>query len=281
MRHPLFASLLAVISMLPVLAQAMDCKKASSTIEHMICADPRLMGADAAMGKAYSASLKTAPDDQVRAMLVASQRRWVVARDNRLGDLADSVDGQTGEGYSKEEQHDIVLKAMQARTGQLADTAKQPRLIQMALEQRAFAGRFTGGTFAGFDTSCDFLPQSGSYSYGCFGTRFYQQNNRICSVSQDWASGGVYETRAVAEVVDGKPKLIATCKLADNECSGANQAGWNVKEGALDADMQRVYEQRGTKTLAQLDGEIDARDDTAWLQSCLTDPRFPAAGAAQ
>lgn len=280
MRHYVVASLLAGLAVLPGLAQAMDCKKASSSIEHLICADPRLVAADAAMGKAYSAALKTTNDEQIRTMLITSQRRWVAARDNRFGDLDNSVDGQTGEGYSKEDQRTIVLKAMQQRTRRLGDmskaTPKQPQLIQVALGERAFASHFTGGPFAGFDTSCDFLPQSGEYSYGCFGTRVYQNNARICSISQDWASGSVYETRAVADVVDGKAKLIATCKADQNDCSPGDSA-WS---GTLDTDTQHAYESRGTTALAKLDAEVDT-EEGEWLQSCLTDPHFPAAGSAK
>lgn len=287
MKHMLLASLIIGASALPSFAQAMDCAKASSPLELLICADSRLIRADAEMGKAYTAILKSAASDaEIHAMLVASQRRWIAARDHSFGDLDNSVDGQTGEGYSKAAQRMIVLQAIQERTRQLSEVTKggvsQPRLIRAALEQRKFASAYTGGPFAGFSTSCDFLPHSGEYSYGCFATHFYQNNNRVCSVTQDWASGSGYETHAVAEIVGGKAQLLATCRLGDNECSGADlqKAGWRTHANELDGDLQRVYEQRGTAPLPALDGEVSEEDQAEWLHSCLTDPHFPNASPA-
>ncbi|MFS2156110.1 lysozyme inhibitor LprI family protein [Pseudomonas sp. Pseusp122] len=270
------------MALLPALAQAMDCKKATSKIEQLICADPRLVSADAAMGKAYSTLLKATDDAEIRAMLVASQRRWVATRDSSFGDLDNSTDGQTGEGYSKQDQRDIVLKAMQDRTQRLGEmsstTPRQPRLIQVALQQRAFAARFSGGPFAGFSASCDFLPQSGEYYYACFGTHFYQHNNRVCSVTQDWASGSVYETRTVADVIGGKLKPVATCNPGESDCSPQD---WSVEPESLDTDAQRTVEQQGATALARLDAEVEEDDDTQWLQSCLTDPDYPAKAGAK
>lgn len=283
MKYRLFAAAIAGIAVLPSLAQAMDCAKASSPLEHLICTDPQLVRADADMGKAYTALLKQAASDaQIHTMLVASQRRWVAARDNSFGDLSNSVNGQTGEGYSKAAQRKIVLQAIKARTAQLAEVTPggtpQPQLIQAALAQRKAASAYTGGPFAGFSTSCDFLPHSGEYSYGCFATHFYQHHNRVCSVTQDWASGAVYETRAVANVVGGKAVLTATCKLGDSECSGADSqgSGWHTRPDELDADMQREYEPHGSQVLPAVDAEVHEEDQAAWLHSCLTDPHYPA-----
>lgn len=198
--------------------------------------------------------------------------------------------GRTGELLSQEAQRNAVLKAMQARTRELIEMSKgatvQPRLIQVALNQRAFANRFTGGQFAGFQTSCDFLPHSDGYIYGCFGTQFYQHNTRVCSVSQDWASGSVYETRAVADVVVGKLKFIATCKSEKGEClsgksAASGQPQWNTMPGTLDADVQRTYDQRGETVRDKLDAEVDAQDETQWLGACLADPGFPGANPAK
>jgi uncharacterized protein YecT (DUF1311 family) len=40
--------------------------------------------ADAAMGQAYAALPKEAPDPEIRAMLANSQRRWIAARNDGL-----------------------------------------------------------------------------------------------------------------------------------------------------------------------------------------------------
>jgi uncharacterized protein YecT (DUF1311 family) len=289
MRHYAVAVFVASLAALPTLAQAMDCKKASTPIERMICADSRLKNADAAMGKAYTALLKSTDDADIHAMLVASQRRWIETRDSSFGDLDNSTNGQSGDSYSKEDQRDIVLEAIQDRTGQLGEmsktTPRQPRLVQVAQAQRAFASRFTGGPFAGFSTSCDFLPQSDHYDYGCFGTHFYQNKDRVCSLTQDWASGGLYETRSVANVVDGKARLVATCKPGESECSPGttktDEPDWSVTPDSLDADAKRIYDQQGKAALTPLDAEMDDQDDDHWLESCLTRPDFPAAPAAR
>ncbi|MCA8273306.1 lysozyme inhibitor LprI family protein [Burkholderia sp. AU30280] len=66
-------------------AFAMDCAKAAQPIEKRVCASPVLRAADARMNSAYAGVLKAAPDTAIRDMLVRSQRRWIDARNNRLG----------------------------------------------------------------------------------------------------------------------------------------------------------------------------------------------------
>jgi hypothetical protein len=43
----------------------------------MIFDDPKLVSADAALGRAYAAILKAAPDLQIHALLVASQKQYL------------------------------------------------------------------------------------------------------------------------------------------------------------------------------------------------------------
>ncbi|MET0126232.1 MAG: DUF6393 family protein [Pseudomonas caspiana] len=280
MKYPVVAVLLLAFTSQYVLARSVDCGKASAEIEHLICADSRLVTADAAMGTAYAAILKSTDDAGIRSMLIASQRRWIAARDQNLGELRDSIDGRTGEPYTRQAQSTIVLNAIQERTRQLGRMSGQPsakpELVQQAIDQQTFDSGFTGGRFAGSDVACEFVPQADAYAYGCFGTRFHQNNNRVCSLSQDWASGELYQTRAVAEIIDGKPKLIATCKPGIKDCAGGS-SGWSASSGVPDADTQRMYDQIDKKPLSRLDVELDdsEKGDEQWLEQCLKEPGFP------
>lgn len=60
---------------------AMDCTKASTTVEKAICADPDLLAIDEAMAKAYGEvrKLSTAPE---RKMLLEAQRTWIAERES-------------------------------------------------------------------------------------------------------------------------------------------------------------------------------------------------------
>lgn len=68
-------------------AYAIDCAKAASAAEKLICSDRKTVAADAELNRAYAAILKQAPDGDIRAMLAHSQKRWIVARDRALTDL--------------------------------------------------------------------------------------------------------------------------------------------------------------------------------------------------
>ncbi|SFB01839.1 Protein of unknown function [Pseudomonas sp. NFIX10] len=251
MKYPAVAVLLLAFSSQHTLARSMDCGKASAETEHLICYDHRLFTADAAMGKAYIAILKSTDDDGIRSMLSASQRRWIAARDQGLGELRDSVNERTGEPYTLQAQSNIVLKAIQERTRQLGRISDQPsakpELVQRAIDQRTFDAGFTGGRFAGSNVACEFVPQADAYAYGCFGTRLHQNNNRVCSLSQDWASGELYQTRAVADIIDGKPKLIATCKPGIKDCAEGS-SGWmpgpGIRMQTRNVSMTRLVNKR-------------------------------------
>ena len=175
------------------------------------------------MGEAYEKLLQAADDDaDIRAMLVDSQKRWLAERDRLFDRRLASAD--------KDAQRAIMLSAIQDRTRVLTEPSgsppQQPALIIIAQEQRKFTGRYTGGSFAGFDTSCEFLPVQDSYVYGCFGSRQYQNYSRVCTVSRYWATGRVYEKRSVAEITDDKARVIATCSVdgveGDTTCPGGS-----------------------------------------------------------
>lgn len=290
MKHLAVIGVLIGVGVVPASAYAIDCTKATTKLDRLICSDKRLVSADASMGKAYAALLKSAPDAAVQKLMVGSQRRWIKARDEAFGDPDTLADVRTGNSYTKADQREIVLDAIEKRTRQLTEhlpgKSQYPRLVQAVLDQRTFASRFSGGPFAGFSVSCEFVPQSGQYSYGCFGTHFYQNKDRICSVSVDWASGSVSEIRAVANVVDGKPKLAATCKPGENKCSSEDAAntdlpGWNESAPLFPVDAVQIYKQLGAATLPEADPEMPEEESQKWLQSCLSDPRYPVNALAK
>lgn len=273
------AALLALSS--PALA--LDCGKASTKLERAVCGDKRLKAADAAMGQAYAQILKAAAGDaEIRDMLVAGQRRWVAARDQRLA-------GPEEEDEDEAAWHARLLKAMRDRADALGERSRtDPKrfdLIATAEAQRRFAAQFTGGPFAGYSTDCDFLPADGRSAsadiYGCFATRFYQNKDRVCGVTEDWASGSVSETHSIAEVVDGRLKTIAACSIGGTGglplCPDEDQeaeAGWTLQPNA-DAAVAAAG------PLPRIDAEAGGLDDDApWLRACLTDPTYPKADPA-
>ena len=73
-------------------ALAIDCGKASSPVEKLICSSREAKAEDAGLNRAYAALMKQAPDDEIRAMLKDSQRRWLAARDGKLQDLIANID---------------------------------------------------------------------------------------------------------------------------------------------------------------------------------------------
>ena len=264
----LAASLLA-----PSAAHAIDCGKAARALERMICADPRLRKADAAMGTAYTALLRSTDDPEIRTMLGAGQRRWLAARDEWLGDLKAERDPETSPKV-------IVRQAIEVRTGQLSARAKddpgRPELIAAALRQRLFAARFTGGPFAGFATACYFLPVGLDRLYDCFGTRHVQNADRVCALTVDWASGHVSETRTVGRVIDGALRTIARCSIGDSPdepCPDPDGTG-----GWMRPPADAKAEAAPAKGRPALDAEfaLDA-DQEAWLTACLIDPAYPPA----
>lgn len=253
-------------------AMAINCAKAGTAVEKLICSDKKTVAADAKLNRAYQAILKLAPDDSIRAMLVASQKRWLEARDRALDRLLTDPDGVPDDKSMSE----IARELIENRIGQFQESGRgtvAPTMIRQAQQQQTFQSRFTGGAFAGYWTTCDVLPGD-DVDYACFAIRHYQNNDRVCSVDESWASGAVYTKRYVANVVDGKPHVIASCSFssADEACAtvGDTKANWNRKPEA----PQYVY---ADKPLPKLDGEIDASDDTEWVHACLTDPGYPPA----
>lgn len=251
-------------------ALAINCQKASTPSEKLICSDRKAVAADGELNRAYAAVLKQAPDEEIRKMLVDSQRRWIEARDQALNGLTDDSDAlqddQTPGGLAA----DMILNRV-AALKEIRKGDKLPAMIATALRQREFNKQFTGGPYAGFDVSCDILPPDYKY-YACFAIRHYQNNDRICSVEEYWATGSVYVQRYVAKVVDNKPVPVASCSFNGNDanCPGsiADDAHWNTGPEVHKVDYS-------SKPLPKVDGEVHDDDEYGWLKSCLSDASFP------
>ena len=55
-------------------AASFDCKKAGTSVERMICANPKLSSMDEKLGKAYREALATGPKPE---LLTSYQRDWL------------------------------------------------------------------------------------------------------------------------------------------------------------------------------------------------------------
>ena len=87
---PLLVSAAAVLVAGP--ARAFDCAKASTPVEKAICADPKLLGEDAALEKGF-AGLKAQKRGAEIGLLVANQREWIAQREI---DCRDDGTGKAG-----------------------------------------------------------------------------------------------------------------------------------------------------------------------------------------
>ncbi len=274
------AFLLLAVASMPALA--MDCGKASSKLEHRICADPQLHAADTAMSAAYFKLLRGIDDADIHASLVNSQRRWLAAREKDLGDLGGW--DNDGEPLSEAQQRAIVLEATRDRAKQLSARAgSQPQFVADALKQRALVSAYSGGPFAGYQAWCSFIPGQTDHThfgYNCFGSHAYQNGKRVCAQKQDFASYRAETTRGVAEVENGELKPVASCVLGsdgDSTCPdsgiGGSEARWNTRPS-----QGQVMDAFGDGTLVKLDPELPDDDgDQGWIHACLTDPAFPQA----
>jgi uncharacterized protein len=250
-------------------AWAIDCSKASDPIDKRICGNASLKAADAAMGRAYGALIKTAPDTEIRSMLVGSQRRWIGARNEGLNTDSQGAPRPIGE----------LRKAIEERTKRLNDHSDKG-LVAQAEAQRRFLTKYTGGDFSGFDTSCEFIPNDRdqtSFSYQCFGTMHVQNKLRVCSANTEWATWSLAEYYGVSTVEGGTAKSVASCSdQSGNICEKgkdtATDSDWSLNPGK---DVQVPAPQTG---LPKLDVEgiwpLEATDAT-WFDQCLTSPAYP------
>nr|WKF60156.1 hypothetical protein HUO10_004668 [Paraburkholderia busanensis] len=245
-------------------AFAFDCAKAAKPVEKKICANKSLLSADEQMNAAYSKLLKSAPDAEIREMLVRSQRRWIDARNTGLdGDLQ-------GNSLSVGE----VRKQIAERTRLLQDQSDKG-LIAIAQRERQWLAKYAGGPFSGFAADCSFIPNDRSgttVSYTCFGVVHVQNHDRVCSQSQDFASWQTDMYSTVSRVDGGTVHAQAYCDSQSNACNdGSNKAGW-VRAAKADGEDRFPVPASG---MPRLDAEMWSLVDSAWFNNCLTTPQYP------
>jgi len=80
----------------------------------------------------------------------------------------------------------------------------------------------------------------------------------------------------VANVVDGKPKVIATCSVDGVEGDAACPDNGNPSDKSRRWNIQ-PKSASPQPSLPKIDAEAGPDDDAPWLRACLTDGRYPLA----
>jgi len=257
---------------------ALDCTKATSDLDRAICADRDLKAADAAMSAAYFKLLRSIDDDEIRASLVTSQRRWIKAREDDLGSLMHEHEGRDEYPLDKSERRAILLEVMRERAKRLSASANgQSSFVAIALRQRQLASAYSGGPLAGYRGSCSFIPSRNDgahWSYACFGSRTYQQGDRVCSEDIDFASYTAVITRTQYIVRNDRWRSMGSCEAGvscpDDDSATDHSPRRDEKPQAFSSIP------RESKNLPRIDPDVpyEDDDDRGWMRACLTDPSF-------
>ncbi|WP_257168497.1 lysozyme inhibitor LprI family protein [Bradyrhizobium sp. SRS-191] len=257
-------------------ARALDCTKAQQPVDKIICASPQLKKADEAMSAAYFKLLRETTDPEFHEALIRSQRRWLKVRSggvDRFGAAESDPEAQQSDAR-------ILLDRTRHRTDELQGGA----LIRAMERQRKIVAKDSGGAFAGYEpASCFFSPPPyGNWNYLCLSSMYRQHQDRICSVSLEWASGHISEVRSLDVVKDGRASPKASCAIrdfvGDDKCPEPDDdvdvkaiAHWTTASPGAAAAPAPAREQRWT-----YDPDVDARlEDQPWMEDCLFAPVFP------
>ncbi|GLH77398.1 hypothetical protein SSBR45G_23060 [Bradyrhizobium sp. SSBR45G] len=257
-------------------ARALDCKNAQQPVDKIICATPALRKADDAMSAAYFKLLRETTDPEFHEALVRSQRRWLKVRSggvDRFGAAENDPDAQQSDAS-------ILLDLTRSR----ADQLQRGELIRTMEGQRKIVARDSGGAFAGFDpASCFFSPPPyGNWSYTCLSGAYRQHQDRICSVSLEWASGHITEVRRLDVVKDGRASPKASCAIGysanddkcpepDDDAEAKRMAHWAVVPSGAAGTAAPAPDKRW-----KYDPDADDRlADQPWMEDCLFAPVFP------
>jgi uncharacterized protein YecT (DUF1311 family) len=268
-----FAAVLCLIGLsYPSWVYALDCSKASSPVEKLICSTPELKRTDEAMSASYFKLLRETTDPDFHEALIRSQRRWLEMRlrgPDRFGQAqSDATDDR-----------EILLKMTRERLAAL-QTAKPIHMLEL---QRKIASEDGGGKFAGYRTYCVLQPPPyGNWGYECWGDTLRQHNDRICSSVEEWSSGHMTEYRTVSILKNGEPRAVATCSTGynttDDLCpeSGADVGGtldahWNTRP-----DTSEPLPTSQVADFRKFDADIDpSATDQEWMHECLFTSSYP------
>jgi uncharacterized protein YecT (DUF1311 family) len=272
MRLGFLSALGTLVFAFPVSAHALDCAKASTSVEKLFCATPELKKADAAMSAAYFKLLHETKNPEFHEALIRSQRRWLKERSKgppRFGAAQ----------YDDANDSEVLLKMTRDRL----DVLKRAEPIRVMEEQKKVVANDSGGPFAGYETSCWFLPpRYGDWSYACFGSAHRQHRDRICSAEMIWATGHMTESRLVSIVKDGEPKPVANCSTGyastneqcpepDDDAETKAVAHWNTNPLSA-KDLPTPHAGRLWKY--DPDAGPKAAGDP-WMHDCLFAPTYP------
>lgn len=260
-------------------AYALDCDKASSSVEIAICKNDELKKSEAELSALYFRILRTLVG-RSHDYLLEEQRSWAANRqhkcenDNRTGGVDLCVrlairDRKTNLG---------------ARFADVANAWPDERMSNDTAN-KLFEGEWGEGDYT-----------------------LYQSGSRVCGFYVFEASNHVYEGHLVADVIGVRAIVKVICGTPDTHntdklCPGPNDKvpsqseGWEsrpsvlfVRNGRLFAPLNCFVEGRGCspkdpsfglerRTLTQKDPTRLV--DEAWLIKCLSDPGFPAEDAVK
>jgi uncharacterized protein YecT (DUF1311 family) len=257
----------------PVSVHALDCTKASTPVDKLFCATPKLKNADAAMSAAYFKLLRETKNPDFHEALIRSQRRWLKQRSEgspKFGAAEDDDNLDDGE---------ILLKMTRDRLNFL----KGNEPIRTMEEQQKVVSNDSGGPFAGYETSCSFLPPPyGNWTYACWSVAHRQHRDRVCSDENEWATGHMTEYRLVSTVKDGEPKPVANCSIGyaetdeqcpepDDDAETKARAHWNTNPLS-----SRYLPTPHAGRLSKYDPDAGPKAaGDPWMHDCLFAPTYP------
>ena len=269
----LFVSLMAM----PQPSLAMDCKKAKTELERFICSDAEMKKADAQLNTSYSALLAKVKDQEFRAAISRSQKRWLEERDSgKYGEGKVGRDGTKGSHYGEDAKKFIL--DVSAKRKEFLDSNGLIAPLQAQREIRRKDGQ---GAYAGYKTDCSFIYQSfdGEYIYECFGTIRRQTGNRVCATEGSWATGHDLLYGTVSEVVDGKLVGRASCEglTAGDTCPserGKPLGSWQIGSKGIDKSSLEIegFLKHDLEEISALGPE-----ELSWMDECVTAKVYPQA----
>jgi uncharacterized protein YecT (DUF1311 family) len=261
---------LVLVNLSPV--HALDCAKASSPVDKLICATPDLKMADEEMGAAFFKLLRDTTDPAFHEALIQSQRRWLKVRESGPDRFGQAEDDKTDDR--------VVLLGMTRDRLTFLRTGAAIRVME---QERTIMSKDNGGPFAGFRTFCVLQPPPyGGWNYACWGEAHRQHNGRICSAVSEWASGHMSEYRVVSVLKNGEPRLVATCSTDEASTSDPcpepdnDAAAKAVGRWSTNPELPRFLTVPHTDGLWTYDPDIEPDQlSQEWMRDCLFAPAYP------
>ena len=294
---PLFAGIVAIALSAP--AYAIDCTRAKTVAEVLICSDPGLRSADARLNDAFASALKASDGRDIREAVIRDQKRWVEARDR----FFENVDKNRSAATQKSDMSSLignrihVLSISDPKFGGIDLPSRFKR-------QKAHLSKYSGGPYAGIVSRCDFfeIREEDPYSegsadteghlpddvrsvvYDCSGPETFQNGNRICRLDAqcrehfncgNWG----HDYRTVADVIGGVVRIKAVCMMGHGNCpelydEPGDWQHWDWSPRAADKDYP-VPQKLKAANASKLDIAGASKWDWPWIDACLSDPQFP------